>query len=145
MILILSASSDGLWSFVNCIKFLPPFYDKVALESPVFAIHTSLSIISITMAQEPDLSLICKRFYLMKVSSASLKPLNRAFSGFRGKLGWLAIILWRLSRRNSAHPWPPCPSKTAKNEACLIPGANYSSGLLPGFFKSRTIDILSSL
>jgi hypothetical protein len=27
----------------------------------------------------------------------------------------------------------------------LIPGANGSSGLVPGFFKSKTIEILSSL
>jgi hypothetical protein len=27
----------------------------------------------------------------------------------------------------------------------LIPGAKGSSGLVPGFFKSKTIDILSSL
>ena len=102
-------------------------------------------MISITIAHEPDLSLIYYKFYLINVSSASLKPWNNAFSGLDGKLDWFAIILWRLSLKNSAQPWPPCPSKTAKKLACLIPGANGSSGLVPGFFKSKTIEILSSL
>jgi hypothetical protein len=74
-----------------------------------------------------------------------LKPYLIALSGFYGKQGWLAIILCKLSRRNSAHPCPPCPSKIAKKEACLMPGASGSSGFDPGFFKSKTIEILSSL
>ena len=111
----------------------------------MFAIHKSLSIISITIAHDPDLSLIYYKFYLINVSSASLKPWNKAFSGFEGKLLWFAIILCKLSLKNSAQPWPPCPSKTAKKLAYLMPGANGSSGLVPGFFKSNTIEILSSL
>jgi len=50
-----------------------------------------------------------------------------------------------LSLKNSAQPCPPCPSKIAKKEAYFIPGARGSSGLEPGFFKSKTIEILSSL
>ena len=54
-------------------------------------------------------------------------------------------MLCKLSLKNSAHPCPPWPSNIAKKEAYLIPGASGSSGFDPGFFKSRTIEILSSL
>ena len=117
----------------------------IALESPVLAIHISLSITSITSAHDPDLSRIYTKFYLINVSSASLNPCYRALSGFKGNDYWLAIMLCKLSLRNSAHPCPPCPSKTAKKEAYLIPGPKGSSGLDPGFFRSNTIEILSSL
>ena len=53
-----------------------------ARESPVFAIQTSLSIMSITIAQLPDLSRTWFRFYFMNCSSASLKPFSSDFSGF---------------------------------------------------------------
>lgn len=86
MILFFSASSDGLWSFDMDVNFCPWWDDMTALESPVLAIHTLSSITSITIAHDPDLSLTDTWFCLMKVSSASLNPLNNAFSGFNGKL-----------------------------------------------------------
>ena len=87
MILFFSFSSDGLWSSVIAEKVEPSLELMTALESPVLAIHTSLSIISMTMAQEPDLSRTVYWFCLMKLSSASLKPSKRAFSGSYGNVG----------------------------------------------------------
>lgn len=145
MILKRSGSSEGLWSSVSEEK-LVPFWELItALESPVLAIQMWSSITSMTMAQLPDLSLTDVWFWRMNISSASLKPFLRASSGFEGKLGWLAMILCKLSRRNSAQPWPPWPSNTAKKLAYFMPWAKGSSGLDPGFLRSRTMLILSSL
>ena len=46
-----------------------------------------------------------------------------------------------MSLRNSAQPEPPCPSKTAKKDTFFV----YTFPAAPGFFKSRTIETLSSL
>jgi hypothetical protein len=58
--------------------------ERTALESPVLAIQTLSSITSITIAQEPLLSLTCIKFYLMNISSASLNPWIKAYSGLLG-------------------------------------------------------------
>jgi hypothetical protein len=63
------------------------FDEITARESPVLAIQTLSSITSITIAQEPLLSFTCIRFYRMNISSASLNPFIKAYSGLFGNDG----------------------------------------------------------
>lgn len=77
----------------------------------------------------------------MNSSSAYLNPSFRAVSGWVGNWSYEAINKCKLSLRNSAQPEPPCPSKTAKKDTFLV----YTFPAAPGFFKSRTIETLSSL
>ena len=117
------------------------YHDTTALESPTLAVYTTSSTTMIAQAHDPDRSLMIVWFYSMNYSSASLNPSLRACSGFAGKQSWRATKWCRLSLRYSAHPDPPCPSKTAKKDTFLY----WAYLLAPGFFKSSTIETLSSL
>ena len=97
-----------------------------------------------TTAQEPDLSLTLVRLRFMNSVSAALQPCLSAPSRSLGNSACEAIKLWRLSRRNSAQPYPPWPSNIAKNWI-LKAGCLALFGWMPGFFKSSTIEMRSSL
>jgi hypothetical protein len=58
MILLYSFISEGLWSLLRGITIFPESIDITALLSPTLALEHISPTINITIAHEPDLSII---------------------------------------------------------------------------------------
>jgi len=144
--------SEGLWSLlIYCTfetKLIPSWieFELIALESPTFTVYTHWSTTITKIAQVPDL-LTHYSFWNATVSKNLSSVLYAAsFIAaimFFGNSVDSIILLWKLSFINSAHFWPPWPSKTPKIWIwghCAIRGC-----FSLGYTTFRIIAILSSL